>query len=83
MVQVYGTSTSPRASGDCGSGDQAGPRVDGARQLHVAGVVARKRAVSSPSCLPDTLDGLCTSHLSGSLNHTEDTENKHENTEQV
>lgn len=67
MVQVYGTGTSPRASGDCGSGEQAGPGVEGAWQLHAAAVVARKRAVTSPSSLPDTLDGLCTGHLSGSL----------------
>lgn len=71
MVEVYGTSASPRAGGDCGSGEQARPVVEGARQLHAAGVVARKRAVSSSSSLPNALDGLCTGHLSSSLNNTQ------------
>lgn len=70
VVEVHGTVASARASGDGGSGDQAGPGVEGARQLHAAGVVARKRAVSSSSSLPGALDGLCTSHLSRSLYHT-------------
>lgn len=73
MVEVYGTGASPRAGGDGGSGEQARPAVEGARQLHAAGVVARKRAVSSSSGFPDTLDGLCTGHLSSRLNHTQKT----------
>lgn len=71
MVEVSGSGASPRAGGDAGSGEQAGPVVEGPRQLHAAGVVARKRAVSSASSsFPDILDGLCTGHLSSSLNHT-------------
>lgn len=66
MVEVYSTGTGPRARGDGGGRDQAGPGVKGAGQLHVAGAAARKRAVSSSSGFPDVLDGLCTGHLSSS-----------------
>lgn len=64
MLEVYGTS--PGAIGDGGRGEQAGPRVEMLRQLHAAGVVARKGSVSSSS-FPNALDGLCTGHLSSSL----------------
>lgn len=67
MMEVHGAG--PRAGGDGGSGEQAGPGVKRARQLHATGVVVRKRAVSSASSFPDALDGLCTGHLSRSLNH--------------
>lgn len=66
VVMVDGTDASPRAGGDGGGGEQAGPGFDGPRQPHAAGVP------SSPG-FPDTLDGLCTGHLSSSLNHTRDT----------
>lgn len=69
-VEMYGTGVSARASGDGGSGEQAGPGVEGPRQLHAAGVVGRKRAVSSSPSFPRVLDGLCTGHLSSCLNHT-------------
>lgn len=69
MLEVHRTGASPRAGGD-GGGEQARPVVEGPRQLHAAGVVARKGAVSSSSGLPGALDGLCTGHLSRSLNHT-------------
>lgn len=68
-MEVHWTDANPRAGGDCGSGEQAGPRVERARQLHAARV-GRKRDVSSSSSVPDALDGLCTGHLSRSLNHT-------------
>lgn len=61
------------ATGATGDGGQAGPGVEGARQLHSAGAVAETRAVSSASSFPDALNGLCTGHLSGSLNHTQTT----------
>lgn len=68
MVEVYSTTASPRAGGDGGSGEQAGPVVERARQLHAAGVVARERTISSTSSsFPNALDGLCTGHLSSSL----------------
>lgn len=60
VVMVDGTDASPRAGGDGGGGKQAGPGFDGPRQPHAAGVP------SSPG-FPDTLDGLCTGHLSSSL----------------
>lgn len=69
MVEAYGTGARPRTGGDGGSGEQAGPGVEGARQLHAAGVVAADlvlRAVSS-SGFRDALDGLCAGHLSGRL----------------
>lgn len=69
MMEVHGADASPKAGGDCGGGEQAGPCVKWARQLHAAGV-ASKGDVSSSSSVPDALDGLCTGHLSRSLNHT-------------
>lgn len=72
LREVHWTNANPGAGGDCGGGEQAGPRVERARQLHAAGV-GRKRDVSSSSSsssVPDALDGLRTGHLSRSLNHT-------------
>lgn len=66
VVEVHGTGAHPRTRGDGGSAEQARP-VEGARQLHAAGAVSRERAVSSSSSFPDTLDGLCTGHLSVGL----------------
>lgn len=68
MMKVHGVGA--RASGDGGSGEQAVPVVKRVRQLHVAGAVVRKRAVSSSSSFPNALDGLCTGHLSRSLDCT-------------
>lgn len=69
VVVVY--ANCPGASGDSGCGEQARPGVEGARRLHAAGVMVRKRRISSTSstssCFSDTLDGLCTGHLSSSL----------------
>lgn len=67
MMEVHGIGASPRTGGHGGGGEQARPGVERPRQLHAAGVVARKRAVSSSSGFPDTLDGLCTGHLSRNL----------------
>lgn len=70
VVVLNGIGPRPRASGDSGSGEQAGPSVEGPRQLHAAGVVGRKRAVSSSPGFPHILDGLCTGHLSRCLNES-------------
>ncbi len=78
VVEVHGTGAGPRAGGDGGSGEQAGPGVEGARQLHATGAVARKRVVSgSSSSFPDVLDGLRSGHLSRILNHRDTPEGTH------
>lgn len=66
VVEVHGVGAHPGARGDDGSVEQARP-VEGPRQLHAAGAVTREGAVSSSSGFPDTLDGLCTGHLSVGL----------------
>lgn len=61
---------SPRAEG-AGGGEQAGTVIEGSGQLHAAGMVVRKRVVSSSSCgFPNALDCLCAGHLSSRLKHT-------------
>lgn len=70
MMEVHGTGASSRAGGDGGCGEKTRPVGEGARQLHAAGVVARKRSICSTSSFPNILDGLCTGHLSSSLNNT-------------
>lgn len=74
VVEVYCTTASARTAGDGGGGgEQTGPGVEGARELHAAGVVAWKGAISPSSSFPYALDGLCKGHISSRLNHTQET----------
>lgn len=68
VVEVYCTTASARTAGDGGGGgEQTGPGVEGARELHAAGVVAWKGAISPSSSFPYALDGLCKGHISSRL----------------
>lgn len=68
VVDVYGTSAGPGGGGGVGRTiEHPRPGVEGARQLHSAGVVTRKRGVSSSRGFSSGLYGLCSGHISCSL----------------
>lgn len=62
-VEVYGASAWASNGSDVIGGEQAGPGVEGARQLHVADVVTWEVDVYSSSGFPSALNGLCSGHF--------------------
>lgn len=59
MMELHGTVAGPRADGDGSRAEQSRP----------AGVVLRKKTISSNSSFPNTLNGFCTGHLKRNLDY--------------
>lgn len=73
VMEVHGTGASPRADGDGGGAEQAGPGMKRTGQLHTAGAVLRKESIYSDPSFSSTFNGLCTGHRTRNL-----TQRRHE-----